>query len=157
MWAVSVNLQWNVAEIVQPFTNCYWLVNMPPQVDGERDWSIKLSRMNWNFVDESPLAKMSASWSSVEMNWSWRAFLATWSRTQWKSISTCLVRAWKTGFAERYVAPILSHQSMGVFWGGIFSSVSNDWSQINSTETSDRSLYSASVDDRETVFCFLDC
>jgi hypothetical protein len=36
-------------------------------------------------------------------------FLATMSKTKWKSISKCLVRTWKTGLEVRYVAPMLLH------------------------------------------------
>jgi hypothetical protein len=47
------------------------------------------------------LVNKSTSWSVLEINQTWSALLATISRTKLKSISMCLVRAWKTGFEDK--------------------------------------------------------
>ena len=47
------------------------------------------------------LVKMSARLSLLEMKCTTRVLEATLSRTKYKSISMCLVQAWKTGLAER--------------------------------------------------------
>jgi hypothetical protein len=52
-----------------------------------------------------------------------RVLDATISRTKWKSISSCLVRAWKTGLEDKYVAPILSHQRIG----GLGAEMPSSW------------------------------
>jgi hypothetical protein len=51
-------------------------------------------------VETMGLVKTSAIWSWLEIKQTLRAFEATFARTKLKSISTCLVRAWKTGLAE---------------------------------------------------------
>lgn len=115
-------------------------------------------RLDWrkaNQADDNGLVKMSASWYLLEMNWIRRIFLATISRTKWKSISTCLVRAWKTGLELKYVAPILSHHSVGDWVCYSSSSEQRDRIQESSAALLARGLYSASVLDLTTVCCFL--
>jgi hypothetical protein len=75
--------------------------------------TLSLSQNIPNHEDKRGLVKIHASWSVLDMNLIERSFLATMSRTKWKSISTCLVLTWKTKFEDRYVAPILSHHNVG--------------------------------------------
>jgi hypothetical protein len=82
-------------------------------------------------------------------------FLETMSRTKWKSISTCLVRAWKTGFEDKYVAPMLSHHSVGGRENRRPISEHRDIIQESSAAVFARALYSASVLEWATVCCFL--
>ena len=67
----------------------------------------------------------------------------------------CLVRAWKTGFDVRYVAPRLSHHKMVVRCCDTPSSLSSDSTQMASAAPFAKALYSASVLDLETVGYFL--
>ena len=99
--------------------------------------------------------KTSTIWSCVEMNWTDSFPCATFSRTKWKSTSTCFVRAWKTWLAYRYMAPKLSHYRVGTDFIGTRSSRNKVSSQVNSATVSANALYSDSVDDQDTVFCFL--
>jgi len=101
------------------------------------------------------LVKPSAIWSVVLMNLMSRRFAATCSRTKWKSISICLVRAWNTGLADRYFAPRLSHHKHAAKGCGIPNSSSNFCTHITSTVALAKDLYSASVLDLETVSYFL--
>ena len=57
----------------------------------------------------------------------------------------CFIRAWKTGFEAIARAKTLSHHKIG------------GWERIqhNSAEAMARALYSDSVEERETVGCFL--
>ena len=90
------------------------------------------------------------------MNLTSRAPEATRSRTKWKSISMCFVRAWKTGLAVRYVAPKLSHHKTGTRCCATPSSLSSDSTQMGSVAPLARALYSASVLDLEIVGCFFE-
>jgi hypothetical protein len=63
-----------------------------------------------------------------------------------------LVLPWNIGFDERYIAPILSHQSRALF-GDDINSLSIVWIHMISTLTL-VALYSASVLDLEIVGCF---
>jgi hypothetical protein len=65
------------------------------------------------------------------------------------------VRAWKTRFTVRYLAPILSHNSLAVVGQKIRSSHNRVWIHNISAIALAIALYSTSVLDRETVFCFL--
>ena len=80
---------------------------------------------------------------------------ATMSRTKWKSISTCLVQAWKTGLEDKYVAPMLSHHIIGGDWSETPSSDKRVVNHLISAATLASALYSASVLDLATVACFL--
>ena len=77
---------------------------------------------------------------------------ATFSRTKWKSISMCLVLAWNTGFAARYVAPMLSQYRIGARFILICSSFSRDSIEMISDVAFATDLYSASILDRATVY-----
>ena len=115
--------------------------------------TLSLLRRNPNREDERGLVKMSASWSLLEINLMNKSFFATKSRTKWKSISTCFVLAWKTGFEDKYVAPILSHQRVGAWENLRPISEHKDCSQDNSAIVFARALYSASVLEQATVCC----
>jgi hypothetical protein len=56
-----------------------------------------------------------------------------------------LVRAWKMGFIDRYVAPMLSHQSFGGEDSLIPRSRRRDWIQSNSAAVLVTDLYSNNV------------
>lgn len=68
----------------------------------------------------------------------------------------CLVRSWKTGLAAMWSADLLSQKRT--------AGVSNDtWSSLSKAESHTISqvvlailLYSASVEEQETMLCFLD-
>jgi hypothetical protein len=115
--------------------------------------SLLLSKLN--LEDESGLVKMSTSWSLLDGNLINRDLLATMSRTKWKTISTCFVRAWKTGFEEKYVAPILSHHNVRGWVNCIPISEQSDRIHDSSAAALARALYSALVLDLATVCCFL--
>ena len=68
----------------------------------------------------------------------------------------CLVLAWKTGFADKYFAPILSHHSLAALGQLILSSYSKIWIHITSAVALAIALYSDSVLDLDTVGCFLE-
>jgi hypothetical protein len=65
----------------------------------------------------------------------------------------CFVLAWKTGFAERYVAPMLSHHKHGTLEVLIPSSLRMVCIHITSAVAFAKALYSASVLDLDTVGC----
>ena len=82
------------------------------------------------------------------------SLVATCSRTKWKSISMCLGLAWNTGFAAKYVAPMLSQYKIGVQFILICSSFSRDSIQMISDVAFANDLYSTSILDRATVCWF---
>jgi hypothetical protein len=65
----------------------------------------------------------------------------------------CLVLVWKTGFSNKYLAPILSHHRWAAFGCGIPNSSSSLWIHIISTVALAIALYSASVLERNIVAC----
>jgi hypothetical protein len=81
-----------------------WSVNTSPQSELRctRFRLVQKRSKSWPVVG---FVKMSASWSLEEMNRTSSPTNATFSRTKWKSISICFVRAWNTGLAVKYVAP----------------------------------------------------
>ena len=71
--------------------------------------------------------------------------------------TVCLACWWNWGFFAIAIAPLLLLWiSVGCFCS-YPSSLYNDQSQHASCATSDKAMYSASVDDNTTVSCFLDC
>jgi hypothetical protein len=67
----------------------------------------------------------------------------------------CLVLAWKIGLADKYFAHILSHHSLVVEGQATCISHINFCSHMISAVALATDLYSVSVLDHETVFCFL--
>ena len=59
------------------------------------------------------------------------------------------------GLADKYVAPKLSHQSRALAGCGIPNSVRSFYTHNISAVAFAKALYSASVEDLETVGCFL--
>lgn len=129
-------------------------LNSPPQDGGSNGWICSLSRRNWKVDVGRPLVNISATWSLEDINWTWSSLRATLSRTKWKSISTCFVRAWNTGLADKYVAPRLSHHKIRGCEKVIPSSNNRDCSQESSAEASARALYSDYMEESATVCCF---
>lgn len=80
----------------------------------------------------SGFVNISASWSAVDMKRTSSCLRATCSRTKWKSTLMCFVLAWKTGFTDRYVAPMLSHQRTGGLDWYIPNSFKSDCIHISS-------------------------
>ena len=64
------------------------------------------------------------------------------------------MRPWNTGLDAKYFAPILSHHNLALHGQGMRSSCRTDCIHISSAVASAIALYSASVLDRDTVFCF---
>jgi hypothetical protein len=106
-----------------------------------------------NIVSGSGFVKIFASWSLEEMNLICSSFCITHSRIKWKSTSMCLVRAWKTGLEDRYVAPMLSHQRTGGWFWEIPNSLSRDCTHIISAVALAIVVYSALVLLRDIVAC----
>ena len=90
----------------------YSVFNIPPQTNGVH-WNQKFYWRSWNQGEERPLVKISANWSMVETNLTWRSLRITLSRMKWKSTSICFVQAWKTRFEAMASAETLSNQSIG--------------------------------------------
>jgi len=63
--------------------------------------TLSLVGMREKYGEEVGLVKMSAMLSLLEMKRTSKVLEATLSRTKWKSILMCLVRAWKAGLADR--------------------------------------------------------
>ena len=126
------------------------ILNTPPM-----GRTLSLERRKVNREEDSGLVKRSASWSCVETNWTKRDLEATMSQTKWKSILMCLVLAWKTGFVEKYVAPMLSHQKTSEDENDCPSSCKRDWSHLTLAAALARALYFASMLERATMACFL--
>ena len=127
---------------------------MPPQFELHTTFRLVLKRSSICLV--AGLVNTSANWSSVEINLTSSSQAATRSLTKWKSISMCLVRAWKTGLAVRYVAPKLSQDRTGTRCWDTPSSLSSDSTQMASAAPFAKALYSASVLDLDTVGCFFE-
>ena len=78
-----------------------------------------------------------------------------WWWVRWQSISMCLVRSWKTEFWAIWIEFWLS-QYIGVGWEGETPiSASNQRNQIISLVVDVIAWYSTSVEDWETIDCFL--
>ena len=76
--------------------------------------SLKINQWKWD--ETRGFVTSSANWSFSEINQTSKALVAILSRTKWKSVETCLMRAWKIGLAVRYITPILSDYNQGG-WG----------------------------------------
>ena len=77
-------------------------------------------------------------------------------RMKWCLMSMCLVRLWWTGFKARSIDPLLS---TCIDRGDCCLNPSSEKrvrSQIPCLEASEMAMYSASVEERATVGCFLD-
>lgn len=66
------------------------------------------------------------------------------------------MREWKTGFAERYVAPTLSQYITGGVGNVRCISVRSEHIHRTSDAVFATALYSASVEDLATLLCFLE-
>jgi hypothetical protein len=118
--------------------------------------TLRLEHKRLNRVAESGLVRRSARWSRLDKKLTVNFFLETRSLTKWKSISMCFVRAWNTGLEDWYVAPILSHQRVGLWDRCKPSSAAKNCNHWSSAAVSARALYSASVLLRATVaYCLL--
>jgi hypothetical protein len=127
----------------------------PLKLNGLED-SVNLQHISWKRCDDKFFVNISPNWSAEQINRTINFFVATCSRTKWKSNSICFVLTWKTGFAVRNVAPKLSHQRTGAYEHWIPSSESRDYSQINLAVAIAKLRYSASIDERDTIACFLE-
>jgi hypothetical protein len=63
--------------------------------------TLSLVCMRAKYGEAVDLVRISARLSLLEMKRTAKVLEATLSRTKWKSILMCLVRAWKVEFAER--------------------------------------------------------
>jgi len=137
------------------WANLWACVNTPPQIDAVESVSINLPDKNWWRGRGSPFVKMSAIWRPEEMNGREMTPRRYSSRMKWQSTSMCLVRSWKTGFSVIRIALVLSA------WRGVGEccgksrSESSPRTQSISAQASDMARYSASVEDLETLACFL--
>lgn len=131
------------------------MTNTPPQAGGGED-KPSLHTASWCHGLDKTLVNTSTNWSCVE----------TWEREirpscnfyliKWQSKSMCLVLSWKTGLLAMYMAAWLSHfKGIGIR-SSTSNSTSNLFNQANSKHTRLIDLYSASVDDKDTVVCFFD-
>lgn len=120
-----------------------------------RGTTLSLSRREANLVEDKGFTKMSATLLRLEINRMSRVLLATMSWTKWKSISTCFVRAWNTGFDDKNMAPILSHQRIGGCGRVIPISKRREHNQDISVVVFAGALYSAFVLDLAIEACFL--
>ena len=77
-------------------------------------------------------------------------------RTKWWRMSMCFNREWKIEFSERNFAPWLSQNIVPSYRWSNPSSFINLLRKMASFVASDKAIYSASVDDSATVFCFCD-
>ena len=103
----------------------------------------------------SAFVKTSATWcwlltwtSLITLDWKY-------SWIKWWSMSMCLDRSWWTGFEARVIANLFSQNNITK---GTSTSKwrSNFLNQTFSLVIEDKARYSASVDDLETVGCFLE-
>ena len=140
---ISLLLQWTVPQYDR--WNYTLSSNILPQ--SQPLCRLRLFLNCWSLWTGNALVKPSANWSPVETNRTSSNFCATLSLTKWKSISMCLVLAWNTGLAERWVAPRLSHHNLALGGCRIPNSVNNFWTQTISATASAlaSALYSASV------------
>lgn len=83
----------------------------PSQMKVYGDMSLH-QRNNGRSADR-PLVRRSIGCWAVEINWSCKSRDTTFSRTKWKSISTCLVHPWKTRYRASWIANWLSHSNRG--------------------------------------------
>ena len=63
---------------------------------------------------------------------------------------------WKTGLETKAIAELLSHHRMGMCGRNSLSSLNKVHSQASSTAVEAKARYSASVEEQETVDCFLE-
>ena len=105
---------------------------------------------------ERALVKMSAFCNSVGMYLTSNSLAATFSLIKWISTSMCFVREWKTRFADKSFAPVLSHRMTGIASILMLSSMKRDCSQITSAAAQDNDLYYDSAELLAITFCFLE-
>jgi hypothetical protein len=158
----SVGMHWIQLQLDQDFPNHNHLshVRIPVSFTSNIPLNLNLSRLRlcWKLVtlcNDKVFVKPSSTWSLVEINLMSSCFRATRSCTKWQSTSMCFVHAWKTKFADRYVAPKLSHHNAAAGGWDIPSSSSKVWIHMISAVALGIALYHAFVLDRETVGNFL--
>ena len=94
--------------------------------------------------------------------WSWYGICGRWrtlgkifSRIKWQSTSMCFVHSWNIGLLAIWIALVLSAKRGVGYLRKTPNSLRRRWSQTISLEADDIALYLASIDDLETVDCFL--
>ena len=100
--------------------------------------------------------KTSIVWSIKGTCWTNTFFYRTFSLTKYRSNSTCFVLACNIGFVASCTALKLSHQIIGILVVVTLNSSSKEVNQVNSPTMIARLLYSASVDEREILYYFLE-
>lgn len=135
---------------------CYWwslTFTCPLKLRGS-ETTQSLFHMIEKRWEDNGLVNISGSWSLLEKNWFPIGFggnLFKYKVEANRYLFGMQVKYWNTGLDDKYVAPILSHQSTGGAETGRPSLVSSDCSQQSSTEALDSALYSASILDHATV------
>lgn len=111
----------------------------------------------WNNGAGSPLASISSENCSLEdTKRTCSSCLATLSLTKCTSISMCLVLWCWIGLQVRAIADKLSQNKSGLSEDGTWRKTNNCLIQSISAVVVERALYSASLDDQKTMFCFFD-
>ena len=144
---------WRV-RVLQYVLDTFTILSLTPYLN-HNFLKLRLTLNSSKFLTGSGLVKPSAIWFLEGIKRISSFFFNTHSLTKWKSISMCFALAWNTGFADKYVAPRLSHHRHGLCVVLTPSSSSKDLTHITSAVAFATDLYSASVLDLETVACFL--
>ena len=107
-----------------------------------------------NLFSSNGLVDMSASWSSVPTLSMQMSPFCWWSLMKWWRTSMCFVLAW-TRLLVSLIALSLSH-SNGTFLNLILKSFKVAFIQRIYAQQLPTDMYSASVVDNATLFCFID-
>ena len=117
---------------------------------------MRLQQWVWNRGALSPFVRISVNCSWEDTNCTESCWRETLSRTKWTSTSICLVFWCWTGLKDKAMADRLSQNRTGTPGNEMCRKANNCLIQSNSAEVKDKARYSASMEDRETVYCFLE-
>lgn len=112
--------------------------------------------ISWDNAEEGmDFVNILANWKCERIGRSFMAPSLILSRIKWQSISIFLVRSWKTGLVARWIAESLS-QNITASVGTVTCKSLRSWiMHKTSLVVVANARYSASVEERDMVICFL--
>lgn len=129
-----------------------YILDTPPQVGGSLEQTRSLSQRNVNCGAIKAFVMISSIWSLVEMKWTFKLPLATWSRTVKINFDMFCMNM-KNEIRCQILAPKLLHHRMGGLVKEIPNSRRSEWSHMSPAVVLAKARYSDSVEERSIVCC----
>ena len=101
-WVYISYFSYHFSQILELLDSMSWLLSLTRSRKLNcTGITLRLDQRRANLDKDNGFVKILASWSWLDQKRIISEPSTTISRTKWKSISTCLVQAWKIGFIER--------------------------------------------------------